>query len=105
MASVEEVKANVASAVDGAGRAVTGIRQVSDQMDEALTMLRLTAIGSLHPQIAVAIGAGHAFKFAALIGTVLADLALGREPSHPIDAFAIDRPALTDPGFARSFHV
>ena len=55
MASVEEVKANVASAVDGAGRAVTGIRQVSDQMDEALTMLRLTAIGSLHPQIAVAI--------------------------------------------------
>ena len=58
-----------------------------------------------HPQIVVANGAGHAFEFAALIGALLADLALEREPSHPIDAFAIDRPALTDPTFPRSFHV
>jgi sarcosine oxidase len=58
-----------------------------------------------HPQIVVAIGAGHAFKFAALIGSLLADLALDREPAHPIDAFRIDRPALTDPTFPRSFHV
>ncbi len=58
-----------------------------------------------HPQIVVANGAGHAFKFAALIGQLLADLALDREPSHPIDAFGIDRPALTDPAFPRSFHV
>ena len=55
MASVEEVKANVGAAVDGTGRAVTGIRQVADQMDEALTLLRITAIGSVHPQVAVAI--------------------------------------------------
>lgn len=58
-----------------------------------------------HPQIVVAIGAGHAFKFAALIGGLLTDLALGREPSHPIDAFSVNRPALTDPSFPRSFHV
>jgi sarcosine oxidase len=58
-----------------------------------------------HPQITVANGAGHAFKFAALIGRLLADLALGHEPSHPIDAFSITRPALTDPDFPRSFHV
>ncbi len=58
-----------------------------------------------HPQITVAIGAGHAFKFAALIGSLLSDLALEREPSHPIDAFSITRPALTDPTFPRSFHV
>ncbi|HEY2190836.1 MAG TPA: N-methyl-L-tryptophan oxidase [Actinomycetospora sp.] len=58
-----------------------------------------------HPQIVVANGAGQAFKFAALIGSLLTDLALEREPSHPIDAFAIDRPALTDPTFPRSFHV
>jgi sarcosine oxidase len=58
-----------------------------------------------HPQITVANGAGHAFKFAALIGRLLADLALGHEPSHPIDAFSITRPALTDPSFPRSFHV
>jgi sarcosine oxidase len=58
-----------------------------------------------HPQITVANGAGHAFKFAALIGRLLADLALGHEPTHPIDAFSITRPALTDPSFPRSFHV
>ncbi|MCD2198106.1 N-methyl-L-tryptophan oxidase [Actinomycetospora endophytica] len=58
-----------------------------------------------HPQIVVAIGAGHAFKFAALIGSLLTDLALDREPAHPIDAFRIDRPALTDPTFPRSLHV
>lgn len=58
-----------------------------------------------HPQIVVANGAGHAFKFAALIGQLLTDLALDRTPSHPIDAFTIDRPALTDPSFPRGFHV
>ncbi|MBW0115213.1 N-methyl-L-tryptophan oxidase, partial [Pseudonocardia sp. KRD-169] len=41
------------------------------------------------PQIVVAIGAGHAFKFAALIGGLLADLAQGRAPAHPIDAFSL----------------
>ncbi|GAA4847492.1 N-methyl-L-tryptophan oxidase [Actinomycetospora corticicola] len=58
-----------------------------------------------HPQIVVANGAGHAYKFAALIGSLLADLALDRGPSQPIDAFTLDRPALTDPSFPRSFHV
>jgi division protein CdvB (Snf7/Vps24/ESCRT-III family) len=55
MASIEEVKANVAASVDGTQRAVSGIQQVSDQLDDALMMLRLTAIGSLHPQVAAAI--------------------------------------------------
>jgi sarcosine oxidase len=58
-----------------------------------------------HPQIAVAVGAGHAFKLAALIGRLLADLALDRAPSQPIDAFSITRPALTDPSFPHSFHA
>ena len=34
MASVEEVKANVAASVDGAGRAANGIQQVNDQLEE-----------------------------------------------------------------------
>ena len=55
MASVEEVKAHVAASVDGAGRAVTGIQQVTDQLDDALAMLRMTAIGSFHPSVANAI--------------------------------------------------
>ena len=55
MASVEEVKANVAASVDGAGRAATGIQQVTDQLDDALALLRMTAIGSFHPSVASAI--------------------------------------------------
>ena len=55
MASVEEVKANVAASVDGTQRAVAGIRQVSDQLDDVLALLRLTAIGSVHPQVAATI--------------------------------------------------
>ena len=55
MANVEEVKANVAASVDGAGRAVTGIQQINDQLDDALALLRMTAIGSFHPSVASAI--------------------------------------------------
>jgi molecular chaperone GrpE (heat shock protein) len=55
MASVEEVKANVAASVDGASRAVTGIQQISDQLDDTLALLRMTAIGSFHPSVANAI--------------------------------------------------
>jgi hypothetical protein len=55
MASIEEVKANVAASVDGTQRAVAGIRQVSDQLDDVLVLLRLTAIGSVHPQVAAAV--------------------------------------------------
>lgn len=57
------------------------------------------------PQISVAVGAGHSYKFASLIGRVLADLALHGKTTHPIDTFTLDRPALTDPTFPRSFHV
>ena len=55
MASVEEVKANVAASVDGTKRAVAGIQQVTDQMEDALMLLRLTAIGSVHPSVAASI--------------------------------------------------
>ena len=51
MSSVEEVKVHVAASVDGAQRAVSGIQQVGDQLDEALTRLRMTAIGSVHPAV------------------------------------------------------
>ncbi len=58
-----------------------------------------------HSQIAVAQGAGHAFKFAALIGQILCDLAVDGETPLPIEAFAATRPAITDPAFPRSFHI
>ncbi len=58
-----------------------------------------------HPNVVIALGAGHAFKFAALIGQVLADLALHGKSSHPLDDFRLDRPALTDPTFRPALHV
>ena len=55
MPSVEEVKLHLATSVDQAQRAMVGIRGVSDQIDEALTRLRLTALGSAHPSLVDAI--------------------------------------------------
>jgi sarcosine oxidase len=57
------------------------------------------------PQVIVAQGAAHAYKFAALIGKIAADLAVRGETRYPIDAFKADRPALTDPSFPSQFHL
>lgn len=51
------------------------------------------------PQISVAIGAGHAFKFASLIGFILSELATEVRSSYDISAFSLSRPAITDPDF------
>jgi sarcosine oxidase len=53
-----------------------------------------------HSGVVVALGAAHAYKFAALFGTLLADLALDparRESPPRLDLFAVDRPALAFP--------
>ena len=49
-----------------------------------------------HPAISLAIGCGHGFKFASLIGRILTELAIdGSTPSAgEIEAFRADRPAL-----------
>ena len=62
-----------------------------------LTPDRDLAIGPLpgHDRVLVALGAAHGFKFAPLIGRVLADLALHDGTEVDISAFALDRPALT----------
>jgi sarcosine oxidase len=58
-----------------------------------------------HPNILVALGAAHSFKFAALIGRALADLAeLGRTDMD-LEPFRIDRPALTMEGAAAHWLV
>jgi sarcosine oxidase len=58
-----------------------------------------------HEQIAVAIGAGHAFKFATVIGRILSELAIeGRTPSD-IRAFSIERPILREKNPPRSYMV
>jgi sarcosine oxidase len=51
------------------------------------------------PHISVAIGAGHAFKFASLIGLILSHLAIDGKTPYPISAFSLDRPAICDPAY------
>lgn len=46
------------------------------------------------PNVSVAIGAGHAFKFAGIIGKLLSELARGERPEHDLTPFRIDRPIL-----------
>lgn len=58
-----------------------------------------------HPRIAIAIGAGHAGKFAALIGDILAEFAVDGTSRRPIEAFRADRPALADPDFQPTFRL
>ncbi|MBV8116915.1 MAG: FAD-dependent oxidoreductase, partial [Candidatus Eremiobacteraeota bacterium] len=47
-----------------------------------------------HPGVCVAIGAGHAFKFASLIGRILSELTLDETTLCEIGEFSIDRPVL-----------
>jgi sarcosine oxidase len=52
-----------------------------------------------HPSVVVGLGAAHGFKFAPTFGRILADLALDGSTTSDVAAFAMDRPALTDPGY------
>jgi sarcosine oxidase len=55
------------------------------------------------PQISVFVGAGHGFKFASLVGKILGELAMYGKTEYPIQAFRVDRPALTDPAYEPAF--
>jgi monomeric sarcosine oxidase len=57
------------------------------------------------PHVAVFNGAGHAAKFSALIGDILADLMIDGTTGHGIDAFRLTRPAITDPGYPTAFRL
>lgn len=52
-----------------------------------------------HPNIHVALGAGHGYKFVAWFGRTLAALATGSNPGCDLAPFRLDRPALTDPSW------
>jgi sarcosine oxidase len=52
-----------------------------------------------------AVGAGHAFKFASLLGRILTDLALDGTTSHDISPFAADRPILDQKDPVRTYMV
>ena len=58
-----------------------------------------------HPNVHVALGAGHGYKFVAWFGKTLAALASGRDPGCDLTPFALDRPALTDPSWEANWLV
>jgi sarcosine oxidase len=47
-----------------------------------------------HPNVSVAVGGGHGFKFASVIGRILSDLALEGATASDLSAFKIDRAIL-----------
>lgn len=55
------------------------------------------------PNITVAIGAGHAYKFASLLGQILSELAIDSTTEHDISLFAPNRPALCNPEYVRDY--
>ncbi len=55
MPSVEEVKVHVTTSLSEADRAMVGMRGVMSQLDEALALLRMVTLGSVHPSVATAV--------------------------------------------------
>ena len=58
-----------------------------------------------YPHVSLCIGAGHAAKFAGLLGHALADLAIDGATSYGIGTWKLDRPALVDPGYPTDFRM
>lgn len=56
-------------------------------------------------RITLAVGAGHAFKFASLLGSILVDLAVDGTTSHDISPFRADRAILKETNPVRSYMV
>lgn len=55
------------------------------------------------PNVSLVIGAGHSYKFAALIGKILSELALDGRTDYEIASFHIDRPILHEENPAVNF--
>jgi sarcosine oxidase len=87
---LEQLSGFMGSTIPGSGQV---LRTVTCQY--AITPDRRFIIGPLdeHPDIIVALGAGHAFKFTPAIGRILAELAVDGETTDDIAAFAVTAPA------------
>jgi sarcosine oxidase len=58
-----------------------------------------------HSNALLAIGGGHGFKFASIIGRILADLAIDGHTEHDLDPFQMDRPILRQVNPPRTYMV
>ena len=58
-----------------------------------------------HPNVAIAVGAGHAFKFATLLGKILSQLATQAKSNYDLTPFQISRPILFAENPVKEFMV
>lgn len=58
-----------------------------------------------HPAVTVGLAAGHGFKFAAVFGRLLTDVAVEGRSNYDLSAFRFDRAALTDPSYEVNWMV
>ncbi|XP_033110519.1 monomeric sarcosine oxidase-like [Anneissia japonica] len=58
-----------------------------------------TCASTGHPEVIVCCGAGHAYKFASVLGQILSDLAMKGKTTFDITQFTMDRRAIKDPLF------
>jgi sarcosine oxidase len=91
--ALDRVRGFVEEHLPGAG-AVRSVRPCTYTMtpDRDFVLDRLPE----DPNVLVALGAAHGFKFAAWFGKALADLAVDGHTDADVSPFAIDRPALTE---------
>jgi glycine/D-amino acid oxidase-like deaminating enzyme len=93
------LRARLPAATGAHGHTATCLYTLTPDRD-----LALGPVGG-HDRVLVALGAAHGFKFAPLVGRVLADLALHGGTDVDITPFALDRPALTTPQAEPSYLV
>ena len=60
-----------------------------------------------HPNVHLVLGSAHAYKFASVLGRIMAERIVdGASPSEgELGAFRLDRPILREPGRRRTFVV
>ncbi|GFR80080.1 sarcosine oxidase [Elysia marginata] len=63
-----------------------------------------TASNAGFPDVIVCCGAGHAYKFASLLGKILSEMAVDGRTKYDTSAFTWDREALTNPLFKPTFY-
>ncbi|XP_071511159.1 monomeric sarcosine oxidase-like [Diadema antillarum] len=58
-----------------------------------------------YPDVIFCCGAGHAYKFAAVLGRILSQLAIDGRTAYDISMFNMDRPAIKDPNYVSHFQL